>query len=154
MSSSYMQDGVVVVRSPEEHAAYLADLAASAPTLQQKQDEAWSRIKSRREFLSDTGGYKATVSGVEKWFHSDAKSKTQQIALVVAGAAVPAVQWKTMDGTYITMSQTWAVAIFNAAATQDATIFAVAEAHRVAMMAAADPLAYDFTGGWPAVYGG
>lgn len=116
--------------------------------------QAWERIKAHRERLSDQGGYKVVVNGVDKWFHSDAKSKTQQLGLVIAGAAVPAIQWKTMDGTFITMSQAWAVAIFNAAATRDATIFAVAEAHRVAMMAAADPLAYDFTGGWPAVYGG
>lgn len=122
--------------------------------LERAQAQAWQQIKAHRERLSDQGGYKATVGGVEKWFHSDDKSKTQQIALVVAGAAVPAVQWKTMDGSFITMSQAWAVAIFNAAATQDATIFAVAEGHRTAMLAAADPLAYDFSAGWPAVFGG
>ena len=126
----------------------------TAVTLAAGRAQVLERIKAHRELLSDTGGYKATVGGVEKWFHSDAKSKTQQIALVVAGSAVPAVQWKTMDGTFITMSQAWAVAIFQAASAQDAAIFAKAEQHRLAMEAAADPLAYDFSGGWPAVYGG
>lgn len=140
--------------TPAEEAAWIAQMAADAPTLDDKRATMWERIKAHRERLSDQGGYKVVVNGVDKWFHSDAKSKTQQLGLVIAGAAVPAIQWKTMDGTFITMSQAWAVAIFNAAATRDATIFAVAEAHRVAMMAAADPLAYDFTGGWPAVYGG
>lgn len=131
-----------------------ADRVAAEQSLEARQAQVWERIKAHRELLSDTGGYKATVSGVEKWFHSDGKSKNQQIALVVAGAAVPAVQWKTMDGTFITMSQAWAGAIFAAAAAQDAAIFAKAEFHRLAMEAAADPLAYDFSGGWPAVYGG
>ena len=125
-----------------------------AVVLAQQRDQVWERIKAYRERLSDTGGYEVTVGGVTKWFHSDLKSKTQQIALVVAGAGVPAVPWKTMDGTFVTMSQAWAVAIFAAASAQEAAIFATAEAHRGAVMASAEPLAYDWTGGWPAVYGG
>lgn len=113
----------------------------------------WERIKARRDALSDKGGYLVTVGGVSKWFHSDGKSKTQQLGLLIAGANVPAVQWKTMDGTFVTMSQAWAAAIFAAAAAQDIAIFAAAEAHKSAMEAAANPAAYDFSGGWPAVYG-
>jgi len=116
--------------------------------------QAWERIKAHRERLSDQGGYKVVVSGVDKWFHSDAKSKTQQLGLVIAGPAVPAIQWKTMDGTFITMSQAWAAVIFQAAAAQDAAIFTKAEQHKAAMEASTDPLAYDFSGGWPATFGG
>lgn len=117
--------------------------------------QAWERIKAHRERLSDQGGHKVVVSGVDKWFHSDAKSKTQQIGLVLMGAAASSVPpWKTMDGSKVTMSQALASQIFAAAATQDGTLFAVAESHRAAMEAAADPMAYDFSGGWPAVYGG
>jgi len=116
--------------------------------------QAWERIKAHRERLSDQGGYKVVVSGVDKWFHSDAKSKTQQLGLVIAGAAVPAIQWKTMDGTFVTMSQALAGAIFQAAAAQDAAIFTKAEQHKAAMEASTDPLAYDFSGGWPATFGG
>ena len=116
--------------------------------------QAWERIKAKRELLSDTGGYKVVVGGVDKWFHSDAKSKTQQIGLVVAGAAVPSVPWKTMDGTFVTMTQAIAAAIFQSAAAQDVAIFGRAEQHRIAMEAAPDPLAYDFSSGWPAVFGG
>lgn len=113
---------------------------------------AWERIKAMREKLSDEGGYKVAVNGVDKWFHSDAKSKTQQLSLVVMGANVPPVQWKTMDGSKVTMTQALAGAIFSAAATQDMTLFAVAESHRAAMEAAADPDSYDFSAGWPEVY--
>lgn len=131
-----------------------ADRVAAEQSLEARRAQAWERIKAHRDELSDNGGYKVIVNGVDKWFHSDAKSKTQQLGLVIAGPAVPAIQWKTMDGTFITMSQAWAGAIFAAAAAQDAAIFAKAEFHRLAMEAAADPLAYDFSGGWPAVYGG
>lgn len=116
--------------------------------------QAWASIKAHRERLSDQGGYKVVVNGVDKWFHSDAKSKTQQLGLVIAGAAVPAIQWKTMDGTFVTMSQALAGAIFQAAAAQDAAIFTKAEQHKAAMEASPDPLAYDFSGGWPATFGG
>lgn len=125
-----------------------------SPSLDSRQAAAWEQIKARRELLSDNGGYKVAVNGVDKWFHSDAKSKTQQIGLVLMGANVPAVQWKTMDGTKVTMTQALAGAIFQAGAAQDAAIFAAAEAHKAAMELAADPDAYDFTGGWPAVYPG
>lgn len=146
-------NGVEVDVPAEEAGSIQAewDEAQSLPVLRAQM---WERIKAHRDELSDNGGYKVIVNGVDKWFHSDAKSKTQQLGLVIAGPAVPAIQWKTMDGTFITMSQAWAAVIFNAAATQDATIFAVAEGHRVAMMASENPATYDFSGGWPAVFGG
>lgn len=116
-------------------------------------DEIWEKIKAEREHLSDTGGYKVVVGGVDKWFHSDPKSKTQQLGLVLMGADVVNVPpWKTMDGTFVTMTQTLAGQIFTAAATMDGTLFAVAESHSAAMRAAPDPAAYDYSVGWPAVY--
>lgn len=115
----------------------------------------WGAIKVHRDKLSEQGGYLVTVGGVSKWFHSDSKSKTQQLGLLISGASVPPVPWKTMDGSFVTMSQAWAAAIFAAAAAQDIAIFAAAETHRAAMMAADDPLAYDWRStGWPTVYGG
>lgn len=125
-----------------------------AVVLAEQRAQVWERIKAHRERLSDQGGYQVTLGEVTKWFHSDLKSKTQQIALVVAGASVPAVPWKTMDGTFVTMSQPWALAIFAAASAQEAAIFATAEAHRTAVMASEAPLSYDWTGDWPTVYGG
>lgn len=144
-------EGLVPFTAEEEAFADLEEAAATALPL--RQASVWERIKARRDALSDKGGYLVTVGGVSKWFHSDAKSKTQQLGLLIAGANVPAVQWKTMDGTFVTMSQAWAGAIFAAAAAQDIAIFAAAEAHKSAMEAAANPAAYDFSGGWPAVYG-
>lgn len=126
----------------------------AAARLAEAQADTWARIKAHRDLLSDNGGYKVVVSGVDKWFHSDGKSKTQQLALVIMGVAVPPVQWKTMDGSFVPMTQALAGAIFQAAATMDMALFAAAEAHRAAMMASARPDLYDFSGGWPATYGG
>lgn len=124
---------------------------------------AWEAIKAKRDALSDNGGY--LVSG--KWFHSDAKSKTQQLALarkadkVQAAAGDMGAQfagnagfWKTMDGSFVPMTASLAQAIADAAELQDGAIFAAAETHRAAMQASADPAAYNFSGGWPATFQG
>lgn len=110
----------------------------------------WEAIKAHRDRLSDTGGY--LVDG--KWFHSDGKSKTQQLSLFIMGAQVPAVQWKTMSGEFVTMTQSLAAQIFQAAAQQDMALFAAAETHRAAMETSADPALYDFSAGWPATFQG
>lgn len=116
--------------------------------------EVWEQIKAIRDRLSDTGGYSVTVDGTPKWFHSDPKSKTQQLALTMLGANVPAVQWKTMDGTFVTMSQSLAGAIFQAAMQMDMALFAHAETLRAQVNAAQDPSSVDINAGWPATYGG
>ena len=135
--------------------AYVRGDTLPTPSLASRQAAAWEQIKTKREALSDTGGYKVKVSNVDKWFHSDAKSKIQQQALVMLGASIPAgLQWKTMDTTFVTMTQALAAQVFGAAVAQDSAIFAAAETHRAAMLLAADPDAYDFSAGWPAVYGG
>lgn len=114
----------------------------------------WEQIKAIRDRLSDEGGYSVTVAGDAKWFHSDGKSKTQQLALVMAGASVPSVPWKTMDGSFVTMSQALAAAIYQAAMQQDMALFAHAEALKAQVYAAQDPASIDITAGWPATYGG
>ena len=107
------------------------------------------RIKAHRDRLAATGGY--MVNG--KWFHSDQASRTQQIGLVLLGLNIPAgLQWKTMDGSFVTMTPTLAQQILAAAAANDTAIFAIAQMHIAGMNAAPDPSSYDFSGGWPARY--
>jgi hypothetical protein len=108
----------------------------------------WEAIKAKRDRLSDVGGYKVGT----KWFHSDNKSKVQQLGLVVMGANVPPVQWKTMDGSFVTMTQQLAAQIFAQAAAQDMAIFATAEMHKAAMLASENPEDYDFSTGWPETF--
>lgn len=132
--------------------------------LKAARDEAWERIKAHRERLSDFGGYQ--VGG--KWFHSDLKSKIQQVRLASKAEAVQAqggnmnaplpgpsggpLLWKTMGGAFIPMSATLALQVAAAAEAMEMALFARAEQHRAGMLAASDPLAYDFSGGWPETF--
>lgn len=108
----------------------------------------WSQIKARREQVK-SGGVKVG----DKWFHSDADSRVQQMGLVMMGDSIPAnMQWKTMDGSFVIMTRRLAAEIFQAVAMLDMHVFAAAEKHRAAMAEAENPFEYDFSTGWPASY--
>ena len=109
--------------------------------------QAWERIKTERDRRKQGG---VQVAG--QWFHTDVDSRIQQLGLVLMGAAIPAVQWKTMDGSFATMSQALAGGIFQAVATLDMALFATAEAHKTAAQASDNPAAHDLSTGWPATY--
>lgn len=124
--------------------------AVTAGLADEPKTKAWDAIKAERDRRTENGGYKVGT----KWFHSDQKSRSQQLGLVLLGASIPAgLQWKTMDGSFVTMTQQLAGQVLAAAAASDQAIFAAAEAHRQAMEASANPAAYDFSTGWPKVFG-
>lgn len=130
----------------------LAIMAANEPqpTREEREAAAWERIKAERDRRTQMGGYQVGAH----WFHSDTFSRTQQLGLVMLGANLPAgTQWKTMDGSFVAMTQQLAGQVFAAAAASDISIFAAAEQHRAAMLASANPAAYDFSGGWPPAFG-
>ena len=114
----------------------------------------WEAIKAERDRRTLSGGYVVSVEGNPKWFHSDLLSRSQQIGLVLLGAGIPpGLAWKTMDGSFVEMTQALAGAIFAAAAQQDQATFAAAEAARTVMDA--DPQSFDLASVvWPATYGG
>lgn len=121
----------------EQLAAAAHPAALSAVTRQIKAD------RDRRKGLGTPVG--AHV------FHSDPDSRIQQIGLVMMGAALPAgIMWKTVGGAFVEMTPTLAGQIFQATAARDVALFAAAEAHIAAAAASTDPLAYDFSAGWPA----
>lgn len=120
-----------------------------APTTAEIKAAKWDAIKTERD-RRKAGGVKVG----DKWFHSDDGSRIQQMGLVMMGANLPAgLQWKTMDGSFITMTPALAQQIFTGQAASDQAIFAVAEQHRVAMEASPDPAAYDFSTNWPKIFG-
>lgn len=143
-----LQTGETTFRSytPDE----LAAIQATKPTLAEVKAAKWEAIKAERDRRSDTGGYQVGA----KWFHSDQKSRSQQLGLVLLGNNIPpGTLWKAMDGSFVAMTATLAQQILGAAAQTDMAIFAAAEAHRAAMEASANPADYDFSSGWPAGYG-
>uniref|UniRef100_UPI0023D92678 DUF4376 domain-containing protein n=1 Tax=Laribacter hongkongensis TaxID=168471 RepID=UPI0023D92678 len=75
--------------------------------------------------------------------------------MVLLGTNIPVgLQWKTMDGSFVTMTQTLAQQVLAAGAASDQAIFAAAETHKAVMEASTDPASYDFSGGWPATFSG
>ena len=126
--------------------------------------DVWHSIKAERD-RRKTGGFKVGV----QWFHSDADSRIQHLGLkdkardlLAAGGAMAdnltilgqPVRWKTMDGSFANVTAQLAFDIVAAAGDLDAKLFAVAETHRAAMEAAADPASYDFSADWPETFGG
>lgn len=128
-----------------------------------KNDEralAWEAITAKRDRLTQGGGY--LLDGY--WFHSDAYSLSQQQGLILAAMQVQAAggdmnaplmptPWKTMGGDRVLMSANLALRLLPAAMAQQGAIFDAAEAHRIAMEANHDPASYDYSGGWPLVFG-
>lgn len=121
-----------------------------APTAAAVKAGKWEAIKAERDRRIQQGGYKVGA----KWYHSDTFSRTQQMGLVMLGANIPAnTQWKTMDGSFVAMTQSLAGQIFAVASQNDMAIFAAAEVHKSAMEASSDPASYDFSTGWPKAFG-
>lgn len=112
-------------------------------------DNVWAAIKAERDNRTQNGGSRVG----NNWFHSDQASRTQQIALVILGAGIPAgLMWKTMSGSFVIMTPTLAQQIFGAAVGLDQSVFMAAEIHRGRMSASSTPWSYDFSRGWPLTY--
>lgn len=101
----------------------------------------WSKIKQIRDDLTLNGGCYVA----DKWFHTDAFSKQQQMALAMLGANLPTgIQWKTMDGSFIELTPAIVNQLFLAQIAREQSLFAHAEV----LKANTD----DINSGWPARY--
>jgi len=120
------------------------------PSLLDQQAQAWTNIKTERDRRTSTGGYQAAGY----WFNSDTPSRIQIMALVMLGANVPSgLQWKTMDGTFVTMTSTLAQQVFAAASASDQAIFAYAVNLQTQVNNSTNPLQIDIMSGWPKIFG-
>jgi len=129
------------------------------PLPSQAELDTWIRLETQQEVWAEIQVIRAARSagGIRvgaNWFHSDATSRIQQLALVMFGQSMPqGIMWKTMGGTFVGMTPALAGQIFQAAAASDMAIFAIAEQKRAAMLLMADPGEYDVNSGWPLSYG-
>lgn len=121
----------------------------------------WDKIQIERTRRIE-GGYPCIFGGKTYWFHSDAMSLLQQSNLVSAAQltlmqgkdmAAVMVQWKTRSGEFVGMSGNLALAMFAAGMEQQEAIFTAAEMHKAKMRACAEPWNYDYSAGWPKIYG-
>lgn len=124
-------------------------LPADLPPIADRRATVWESIKAERDRRAAMG-----VKVGTHWFHSDQKSRTQQLGLVLLGQGIPAeLKWKTLTFTpppvFVTMTPALAVGIVQSTAASDTAIFTAAEVHRMTMEASAAPQDYDFSTGWP-----
>lgn len=173
---SIPQDAVEI--TPQLH-AHLLDGQASGkrivadatgrPTLQAPPsptaDAIWENIKDDRDHRSAHSGVQ--IGG--KWYHTDAASKLHHLGnkdtardqIAAGGTMADALRdpltgqqivWKTMDGSWQPLTVQLAFDIAAAVKAAELAHHAAAEQHRAAMAAAADPAAYDYSGGWPPAF--
>jgi Domain of unknown function (DUF4376) len=146
--SYLLPQGLIKITEDEANQIRLAQIPIK--TISEKKADMWLKIKAERDRRIQSGGYKVST----KWYHSDTFSRTQQMGLVMLGANIPAnTPWKTMDGSFVIMTQTLAGQIFGTAAASDIAIFTAAELHKTNMELLTDPTTYDFTVGWPKIFG-
>ena len=143
-----------------------------ATVLQQARDTVWEKIKDYRT-LRQLLGVKVLINGTYYWIHSDTPSRELHQGLRADAIChlartrlmwleFPAfvdIQWKTMQKQangqplFVTVNYQTALDIYTADKALTQACFAKAEYHRVYMEASADPLNYNYTTGWPVVYG-
>lgn len=130
---------------------------------QEQLDQLWTAIKAERDRRQSEGGF--LVNG--HWFHSDTKSRIQQMALkdsardlIAAGGnetdpltlGGQQIHWKLLDGSFVPMTAGLAIRIVDAAKQQEAALFQVAEQHWAGAKASNDPASYDYSTGWPEAF--
>ncbi len=137
-------------------------------------EEMWEKIKVFRD-KRKYAGVRVSVGGTYYWIHSDEASRIQHLGLAISSLMhvirsilsitdFPAfpndLKWKTMEsnnfGEPVWLLMTWVVALqlFGADVILEGSCFAMAEWHRQHLMQSNDPYNYNYTTGWPEVYGG
>ena len=113
----------------------------------EQQDEIWELIKERRLQAVTSGVY---VESVDKQFHTDEVSVTSYstIAGMIALDNYEPLQWKTMDNTWLLLTEPLFKELQTAMSQKTNANYAVAEQHKAAMLLADNPLDYDYSGNW------
>lgn len=113
----------------------------------------WAEIKRERDRIRFEGG--VMVGG--HWYLSHQTATVEYNSIINLGlpdATVIRPNWRTMDGSEVPMSPGLAKQIIVAGFAQAAAIDDAAQTHKTAMEACDDPSVYDFSIGWPAIFGG
>lgn len=121
--------------------------------LKEKRLSKWREIQAIRDSKMAGG---VLVDG--KWFHTDTGSLVQYLAMLAAGSELNnmlnVIQWKTMDGTFVSMTSELVKAIYARTMITTNIIHDKAEALRLELDIASDPSRFEIENnvGWPIVY--
>ncbi len=125
--------------------AWRADKQADAALKAGQQAEMWERIKARRHQATRSGVF---VPSIGKWFHNDDPARQQYTFLRTLPKLPSPLSWKTMDNSFVEMTQALLDELSLKMIADEQTDFANAERHRAAMLKADHPLDYDYSDGW------
>ncbi|MBE2895562.1 DUF4376 domain-containing protein [Pasteurellaceae bacterium HPA106] len=114
------------------------------------QSTVWEEIKQERYDHTHSGVY---VKSIKKWFHSDEPSRIQYLTMQQLAELPPALQWKTMDNSFVEMTKPLLNELILTLIAEEQADFANAEKHRLAMLAVDNPSDYDYSTGWSKNYG-
>ncbi|WFF38033.1 DUF4376 domain-containing protein [Moraxella nasibovis] len=113
------------------------------------QSQIWEQIKAHRHAVTRGGVY---VKSVKKWFHTDDSSRTQYLALQILPELPADLMWKTMDNSFVKLTKPLLTELAMTILANEQADFANAERHRMAMLQVDNPLDYDYSDGWTAIY--
>jgi hypothetical protein len=139
-----------------------AEIDAITPSISAAKLGKVEEVKAMRDLLTVTGGHKIGAN----WYHSNEISLIQQIALdgiakqmsaagVADSAAVMPTPWKTLGGSFVTLTVGIAKNFVLSALYQQGALFSAAQAKISAIEAlttVADVNAYDVKADWPEVF--
>ncbi|WP_234085319.1 DUF4376 domain-containing protein [Azonexus sp. R2A61] len=119
----------------------------------------WEQIKAARDQRTEQGGVQ--VDG--RWYDTDSASALRykylaDLALAAGGVVnetIVRADWRPMDYDTlgpVDMTYGLLLRIMRAGIEQALAIDTAAEVHRAALLAAEDPAAYDYRGGWPLAF--
>lgn len=115
----------------------------------QHQAQIWEAIKQKCRTITHGGVY---IKSVKKWFHTDDSSRTQYLALQILPELPSELMWKTMDNSFVKLTKPLITELAMTILQSEQADFANAEKHRLAMLQAQNPLEYDYSKGWTAIY--
>lgn len=114
-------------------------------------DSVWEKIKQHRYEVGNGGIY---IERVGKWFHTGEEEKPKYLGLLATIDMIPSeIHWTTMDNSFVVMTKELLQEILLSIVATENHNHVVALKHKEALYKSKDPLKYDFSGGWSAVFG-
>ena len=163
--NSYLQDGVVKQKPAQPSHYHEWDVVGKAwvADLESAKSAMWDKIQIERTRRKECA-FPVDFGGKTYYFHGDAESRGQQSGLMAGvnlllatgkplTTVLTTVPWVTKGGTNVTMTGELALTIFQTQMRREGEFFSVARAHKEAMEASAEPWNYNYSAGWPKIYG-
>lgn len=148
---------------PSDYHHWDVEAKAWVADLESAKSDMWDKIQIERTRRKECA-FPVDFGGKTYYFHGDAESRGQQSGLMAGvnlllatgkplTTVLTTVPWVTKGGTNVTMTGELALTIFQTQMRREGEFFSVARAHKEAMEASAEPWNYDYSAGWPKIYG-